>query len=187
MIIVEGPDGGGKSTLVQKLAEDLGLPVSERIVSKDAEMMGDLEQWVNENLNAGMQAMIFDRHRLISEPIYGPVLREKPQPGFDDWYWVKESLRRFYLMDPFLIYCIPPFKTVLDNLQYDENNEVVQNNIRTIYWLYFYQCMRDINHPFCLRYDYTALDVPESNYAGVLVSARDWLRQRVRHHEYPHR
>ena len=68
MIIVEGPDGAGKTTLIRQLQERWpDLAVAPRVVSKDAEAMVDLQEWVNINLSDGPQYKIFDRHRLISE------------------------------------------------------------------------------------------------------------------------
>ena len=80
MLIVEGPDGAGKTQLIQRLRLNLQLELMPRVVSSDTEMMVDLQEWVNEDLHAGLKRAIYDRHRLISEPIYGPVLRKEMQP-----------------------------------------------------------------------------------------------------------
>jgi hypothetical protein len=100
--------------------------------------MVDLVQWVEDNLAEGLQPMIFDRHRLISEPIYGPVLREQMQPGFDDMEWLYAKQQEFREMQPFVIFCLPPFDAVWSNIEHDDDNKVVREHIRTIYWLYFH-------------------------------------------------
>src|SRR5689334_16478912 len=104
MIIVEGPDGGGKTRLISRLSSDLGLPVAQRVVSAEAEAMTDLKTWVDLNLIEGNVAVLFDRHRLISEPIYGPVLRYYPEDGFDNVDWLTDSMRRLHELDPFVIW-----------------------------------------------------------------------------------
>src|ERR687883_686991 len=96
MIIVEGPDGGGKTTLITKLSDLFDLPIAERVVSKEARAMVDLVQWTERNVSEGSQHTLFDRHRLISEPIYGAILRDRFEPGFDDAKWLHEMMYRFY-------------------------------------------------------------------------------------------
>jgi energy-coupling factor transporter ATP-binding protein EcfA2 len=136
MIVVEGPDGSGKTTLVKKIAGTLDLPVARRVVTKQATAMTDLQTWVDDNLNAGLKATVYDRHRLISEPIYGPVLRRSPAPGFDDWRWLMYRQQKFRNLRPLVIFCLPPLNTVRECVQEDDDNKVVWDHIDTIYWLY---------------------------------------------------
>ena len=130
MIIVEGPDGSGKSTLINYLKDELGLPVAPRVVSKDAEAMVDLVEWVNINLSEGFQPTIFDRHRLISEPIYGPILRDRLDTHFGDPLWLMGKLWALRDIKPVVIYCLPPLHLVWDNVKNDPENEVVAK-----YWI----------------------------------------------------
>ena len=137
MIVVEGPDGSGKTTLVKKIAGALDLPIANRVVTKQATAMRDLQQWVDDNLNAGLKATIYDRHRLISEPIYGPVLRHRMEPGFDDWRWLTYRQTKFRSLQPLVIFCLPPIDTVRRTVLEDDDNKVVWEHIDTLYWLYF--------------------------------------------------
>lgn len=136
MLIIEGPDGSGKTTLVEALQEEFDLPVSPRVVSKDAEAMVDLRDWVDQNLNLGFQRMIFDRHRLISEPIYGPILRQKQELGFDSMHWFGPRLAWFYQIKPIIIYCLPPLHIVENNLRDDQDNLRVAPHTHAIYSAY---------------------------------------------------
>lgn len=136
MIIIEGPDGGGKTTLIRQLQERYGLSVAPRVVSKDTEPMVDLVAWVEENLNNGFQHAIFDRHRLISEPIYGPILRQKQQPGFDNLIQLAYWTKRFYAIEPLIIYCLPPLEVVRANVTGDPDNTKVADKIDQIYAAY---------------------------------------------------
>jgi hypothetical protein len=124
MIVVEGPDGAGKTTLINQLVELTGLPVAPRVVSKEAKAMVDLVQWVADNLDAGWQPTIFDRHRLISEPIYGPIFREQPMEGFSNPLWFLDRLRSFYELEPLIIYCLPPLSTIYANIMTDPDNAI---------------------------------------------------------------
>lgn len=104
-----------------------------RVVSKDTESMVDLQGWVDKNLETGLVPAIFDRHRLISETIYGPVLREEPQPGFARLDWLGPRMARFYELEPLIIYCMPSFRQVCNNLKNDPDNKAVVQHIGQIY------------------------------------------------------
>ena len=136
IIIVEGPDGSGKTTLVNMLKEELGISVAPRVVSKEATAMTDLMSWVDDNLDNGPVPTLFDRHRLISETIYGPILRPESSPGFDDLSWLGPRMTRFYKLEPLIIYCLPPLETVLANLKGDPNNLAVIDFTDRIYQSY---------------------------------------------------
>lgn len=137
MVIVEGPDGAGKSTLVKEIAGALELQVAPRVVAKDTRSMTDLKVWVDDNLERGLRATIYDRHRLISEPIYGPVLRGRMEPGFDDWRWLTYRQQKLRSLDPMVIFCLPPLNIVREVVERDDDNKVVRDHIDTIYWLYY--------------------------------------------------
>lgn len=140
MIIVEGPDGSGKTTLIQRLASELAFPIMPRVVSKDTEAMVDLVKWTEEDLDKGFGERIYDRHRLISEPIYGSVTRKEMQPGFDDIHWLSHQQSRLRSIRPIVIWCLPPLEVVYKNQFYETDQpHFVKENYRTIYWLYFNQ------------------------------------------------
>ena len=96
MVIIEGCDGSGKSTLIKRLLKDLDVELQPRVVNQDAEAMVDLQDWVSKDLQKGFGRRLYDRHRLISELIYGPAIRGKMEPGFDDATWLTTKLYRFY-------------------------------------------------------------------------------------------
>lgn len=143
MIIFEGPDGAGKTTLIRSFQELTGFPLAERVVSKEAKAMVDLRRWVWDNLQLGFQEKIFDRHRLISEFIYGPILRTQQEPGFNDPEWVLGMLGRFYTLEPIIVYCIPPYSEVLSNVSGDPDNIAVASQIEAIYTSYLQRAMTD--------------------------------------------
>ena len=166
MIIVEGPDGAGKTTLINHLVENTGLSVAPRVVSKDAEAMVDLKQWTEMNLAGGFQMKIFDRHRLISEPIYGPVLRSQPEPGFSEVLWFYEMIGQLYgEVRPMVIYCLPPWSVVWENIIKTEDNKRFHGNPQgshQIYQAYFNKAITDhVLYPNAWMYDYSDDAAPE--------------------------
>lgn len=168
MIIVEGPDGAGKTTLIKNITEAYpDLEVAPRVVSKETKDLTDLQKWVDHNLAQGFQYKLFDRHRLISEFIYGPVLRRVQRPGFTSGAWVHGSLRRFYMIKPVIIYCLPPLDVVRHNVVGDIDNSKVELHIEQIYTAYLQRASLDVTFAGALIYDYTR-DGVESNPLGVL-------------------
>lgn len=164
MIVVEGPDGAGKTTFISQLVEATDLPVAERVVAKDTTAMVDLQRWVHENVTKGWHETIYDRHRLISEPIYGPIMRPRlPEPGFDDLSWFYANLEAFYQLKPIVVYCLPPFDVVWENVMKDDDNKVFHaSGVKVVQIWHAY--MNKACTEFALRkhetwvYDYTSDD-----------------------------
>lgn len=179
MIVVEGPDGAGKTTLIEAIVDLLQLPVADRVVGKDTQALVNLKHWTEANVNRGFQKMVYDRHRLISEPIYGPILRDQPQEGFVDLDWLVTMMRKFYACKPVLIYCLPPLEEVLHNVKYDTDNDnsAVEAKITRIYSAYCARAAIDKSHHYnTLIYDYTI------NPADLAVDrVRSYLRERNFH------
>jgi energy-coupling factor transporter ATP-binding protein EcfA2 len=161
MIIVEGPDGSGKSTLVNNLARILRLPVASKVVGSDTQPLVNLRDWTETNVGKGFQPLIFDRHRLISEPIYGPAMRKRQDAEFYDLSWLSDMMWRFYQINPVIIYCLPDILTVRENvLREDTDNEAVRNHIAAIYAGYVTRASLDFTRGVGRLYNYktTKLD-----------------------------
>ena len=137
MIVVEGPDGAGKTTLINVLAETFDLPIEERVVSKETKALTDLRVWTDRNLEAGFVFKLFDRHRLISDPVYRWAIPTKqPDKDLYEVNWLEKSLERFQDIDPIIIFCMPPLETVMANLLDDPDNREVVSHILRIYYSY---------------------------------------------------
>lgn len=174
IIILEGPDGSGKTTLLHKLAEGFGLPIVDRVVSKSGETELDLAKWVEETNEAGFQFKLYDRHRLISNPVYSPVLGRASQDAFRDRDWVIQATGNFYKqVDPYVIYCLPPLEVVRANVQADSTNHWLLGRIDAVYEAYLARAATEV----VLRpartaiYDYTT-DGQEDN---PVATFRPWL------------
>lgn len=172
MIVVEGPDGAGKSTLIQAIVERFGFPIAPRVVSKDAEAMVDLKAWTESNVSQGFHTRVYDRHRLISEPIYGSILRSRFEPGFSSVVWLNAMYTQFYMRcAPILIYCIPPYDTVRENLKNDADNAVVAPKIRRIYAQYVAKAASDAAQVGAFVHDYT--------YEGSTENALEYIANQL--------
>lgn len=92
IIIIEGADGAGKTTLANKLAEQTGFPIVHRSNPKSEEekkqMMAMYIQTIKENKNC-----IFDRC-WYSEMVYGPVMRDKSYISEEQMYVLEDMLNQ---------------------------------------------------------------------------------------------
>lgn len=161
MIIVEGPDGSGKSTLVTTLAQKLRLPVAGKVVGSDTQPLVNIRDWTEDNVARGFQPVIFDRHRLISEPIYGPAMRKRQDADFYDLTWLSNMMWQFYTAKPIIIYCLPDILTVRENvLREDTDNSAVRDHIVAIYAGYVARASIDFTKGVGRLYNYktTRLD-----------------------------
>jgi hypothetical protein len=172
MIIIEGPDGAGKSTLVQHLSVKYKIPVADKVVDENTNPIhDDLKHWTEANLKRGLQWMIFDRHRLISEPIYATAMGRPPQPGFDDLGWFGARMIDFTRIRPFIVYCLPAFEVVKSNIVNDEKNMVISPMISSIYAAYVAYAAGDIARGQAVHFDYGH----DSDYSRIDMLLDHWI------------
>lgn len=92
IIIIEGPDGSGKTTLAEKLSKQTKYPIIHRSQPKTEEekklMMGEYLQTIRSGKN-----MIFDRC-WYSEMAYGPVMRDDSVISYPEMYELEELLAK---------------------------------------------------------------------------------------------
>lgn len=134
LIVVEGVDASGKTTLLENSRHIRGryfvlLRHSCRPLVPDD--IGNLLKLID-----GQPVdLILDRHPLISEPIYGPILRKKnlvtewiaPFTGAVD-SWIKEIDR--------VIYCRPPITAILTNLNNNPQLAGVEQHLEELLYAY---------------------------------------------------
>lgn len=94
IIVVEGADNSGKSTLISYLSKVLKLPV---ILGKGPPSS---KEEINQRVESyfGYDNVIFDRHPAVSNVIYDQF-RKNPMPVDQD------LVQRFYATKPLFIYC----------------------------------------------------------------------------------
>jgi len=132
MIVLEGPDLSGKSTIGKMLEDMLGVnayhfggPVKSREEFED-------------RLNSAPTAFLYDRHPAISEQVYGTMGDRKPLIPPD------ELTNLLIDMDPLIFYCDPGLPFLLDQLQHlkpkphkkQDHVDQVRENYTKIYHKY---------------------------------------------------
>lgn len=127
IIIIEGPDGAGKSTLAKSLAGALGMNILK--------MTADGGQSVQEYLQKlACDGVIIDRC-WVSEQVYSDLFGREPRIDNDD----AEALTEFCgLAGIPIIVLLPPLHVVIRRLNErgDEYADVICPNIMTIYKRY---------------------------------------------------
>lgn len=124
-LIIEGCDGTGKDTLIAQLLEVFPHFALHARASTSLEgPVPDLARWVSDDLEHIQRVdndklpirWIFNRHPLISEPIYGRFRVNKPTvPLFLDQNWLN---RQKYMLARYAVLVIvhPPWGVVNDIL-----------------------------------------------------------------------
>lgn len=103
IIIVEGPDGGGKSTLAQTISRQTGYTIEHRSKPQTEEekalMMGEYVQLAKSGRN-----VILDRC-WYSEMVYGKVMRDQSYIDYPQMYELERLLAKNGAL---IIYCTGP-------------------------------------------------------------------------------
>ena len=134
MIIVEGPDGAGKSTLIRMLAEHHDFQIMDRACTSDDGIDPttlSLRDWVDKDLSlSNWHPGVYDRYPLYSEPIYGLITRRRLATGFDDMEWLRRSMLMLRQKQPMVIFCFPPKEVVRHNIQ--ANHTMTTDHMRQV-------------------------------------------------------
>jgi hypothetical protein len=99
MVVLEGPDGGGKTTLAELLCKTLGY---EHVRSEGPEKQpGEIDERIERYFyEYGVrQNVLFDRHPCVSQLAYS-LIHAQTAPN-------DRLIRRFYADRPLIIYCRP--------------------------------------------------------------------------------
>lgn len=121
IIVVEGPDGSGKSTFARALSNFLHCIYikSEVRPVKDVFYPLDYHRFLR-NIDADVGNVVSDRHVIVSEPIYGSIIR--------GGHILREDDIRRAASDCFAVYCRPPTPTILQNIESSEQMKGVVDN-----------------------------------------------------------
>lgn len=166
MIIIEGPDNSGKTTLGQKLAKDLGMPLVHSIKPKPE--WSELEALEQSIMQLLPQRIIRDRTYAISEFVYGPICREKSALG----ELHSQALTNLCHYNHLIIYCRPPNDVILKNDGREQMEGVLENHERLIerYDQLILELGQNIK---VVRFNYT----DAISYQLVLNACRDHVRK----------
>jgi len=174
MIIVEGPDGSGKSTLVREITERLGLIQGTRsTLDRDRlheTTVQDSYRAVMAAVNGMDEPLVWDR-MFYSDAIYAPIVRDEetmfPRHTLDYLHRLVLAMRA-----PVII-CLPPLEVVAENVATTKQLAGVVENIGAIYGAY--EDLVDQFSPHqCIVYDYTI----KGNIPRLTNRLRDYLYKR---------
>lgn len=174
MIIVEGPDGAGKTTLIEKLKERYNLPVHERFCTSEGPVdnlfhtiFEDLLTWDKQPLS------IFDRHSLMSEYVYSLCI---PDRVIDKQFLgsVAATMLRRLAYQSLVILCMPPFEHITANIHQNKQMEGVTDNLYAIYQTYgllntFWPVQTRI-----INYDYTDSQSERNVFSRCNLHIAEW-------------
>lgn len=161
MVIIEGPDHSGKSTLIQHILEEFGnqvelSPASHQGPHRNRPAFRDplavhervYGAILNELASQG-KVQIHDR-LFFSELVYGEVLR-----GGSTFSWA-ESVhvnRLLTAISPPIVFCLPPLEVITNKIYGATHMEGVTDNITKIYEAYV--ALSALRNPRVTLYDYT--------------------------------
>lgn len=109
VLILEGPDGGGKTTLARHLHEKYGYLIAKTSQPKEGEDL--FTSYTTSLLNAigSWRPVVFDRHYL-GESIYGPIMRNADLLGLRG----KRLIERLLVSrGVHLVLCLPTWEKLL--------------------------------------------------------------------------
>lgn len=163
-IIVEGPDASGKDGLINRMRPVfVNHTVHERASTSKGGPVPYLTQWVTDDVRRMRDTgpWIYNRHPLISEPIYAPIARNAvPQGSLGDPLWHAQMTAEA-MKHSLVVWCMPPRAVVLHNVSQTAGTHMpgVADNIGALYDAY----RTIINHwpgRITMLWDYTTGDFP---------------------------
>ncbi|QGJ96832.1 polynucleotide kinase [Gordonia phage Cleo] len=173
-IIVEGPDGAGKTTLIRVLQHE--FPVLELAPRFCTSTGGPIEPKrllarVGSDHRLFHATTLYDRHPMFSEYVYSPALDRPLADGF-----LGSRARMFHRViqsNCLVIFCLPPLKVVEENL-YSEGAEYqmpgVMDNIRRIHTAYAVRANQYLGS--MVTYDYTDANTFKNVREAINVHVR---------------
>lgn len=139
-IIVEGMDGTGKDGFIDRLTNLRPFTVHERASTSLGGPVANLTDWVVNDMRTMPTTgpWVYNRHPLVSEPIYAPIARKMaPQGLFADHAWVAFA-RQELAKHALLVLCLPPWNNVRRNIMSDPTKHMpgVAENAYELYKTY---------------------------------------------------
>ena len=169
IIVVEGPDNAGKTTLCQYIAKKMrAVLIKAERPSKGPDLQAYTNMLEVARLYSGI--VVTDRHVAISEPIYGTIIRGGHPLAEGD---IVNARARIHA----IVYCRPPTPAILSTIADRSQMEGVLDHAERIIMAYDELFLRDWSFPI-LGYDYT------QDPAG---SIRDKLIERLDQHRKDYR
>jgi hypothetical protein len=157
IVILEGPDGGGKTTLAKHLQEHHGFqyvhtgpPESDKVLEAYGKTLYDASR------SSGN--FVIDRLH-VGERIYGPALRDQDRLGRTGEVLIHRLISAYGAR---LVFCLPPYNAAFRNWKkkHSEGSELIEK--QEIYTHVYHKYQEAVNNPLYASaswYDYTKLNL----------------------------
>lgn len=122
MIIIEGPDGAGKTTLVSQIERDWSIVREPRAVSSAALSLVPIGEYIEGELTKKFGFRLYDRFGLISSPCYTMLENRTMVDPMTDPEWLRLQYHRLREIDPVIVWCMPGLEVVRKNLEKEDNS-----------------------------------------------------------------
>ncbi len=176
MIIIEGMDNSGKSTLASRISKKLDIPYHHNIKpeSHDKFVQGFFLQ-----LAGSWELRIQDRFSPISELVYGSVVRDKSVLEACHFKYLDMMLRGNHAT---IIYCRPKVETILNFKDRDQMEGVVEKSLILIKRYDWLMGVLEERYPEnIIKYNYES----DSRYNDVVIErAHDFKNQYNEHQKW---
>lgn len=175
MIIVEGPDGAGKTTLVNLLSKELGLQIGKRGTADRDKLWEvgrrDTYTAISDAVGGHEPVRVWDR-LYFSELIYAPVSGRTPEFSHREQFMIQRVIKA---LECPIILCMPPLEVVTENVMAAHQMEGVKDHITDIWGRY--RVLYQHRLPHATLYDYTGQHTSPSaepiiNYCKHYLSLR---------------
>lgn len=161
-IVVEGMDGSGKDTLIDSLRRFFPDHTLHRRASTSlGGPVADIAAWAATDIRTmdAQPKSIYNRHPIISEPIYAPYRQVNGglKPPWTNPVWVG-TYRRLMAVEAVVVVCQPSFEVVRENLKRSGPDAHMPGVLENMGFLY--QAYAQLVWPgACIRYDYKTSSV----------------------------
>lgn len=140
MIVVEGPDGAGKTTLVNELSKEFGLRHGERGTSDHSKLYTvtrrDTYTALGDAVKGTEQVRIWDR-LYYSELVYAKTVGRPVEFNTTEQTYVQRMIEALHCP---IIVCLPDYPVVAKNAGMVEQMDGVNENLVEIYNSYVRLC-----------------------------------------------